>query len=54
MCSIEKVFGHLKKLNFKITPIISEKGEDLSNEFKGWEGDYILCFRSLYIIKNDL
>ena len=51
----KKAFDHLKKLNFEITPIISEKkGEDLSNEFKGWEGDYILCFRSLYIIKNDL
>ncbi len=51
----EKALEHLKKLNFEITPVVSEKKhEDLSNEFKDWKGNYIFCFRSLYILKNDI
>ena len=33
----------------------SHRGENLSSAFANWHGDYILCFRSLYILtKEDL
>lgn len=41
----------LKKLGFDTTFIAStSRGEDLADEVGDWLGDYILCFRSLYIL----
>tara|TARA_B100001250_G_C19804390_1_gene792582 strand:+ start:2003 stop:2710 length:708 start_codon:yes stop_codon:yes gene_type:complete len=46
---------HLKQYDLNINTVISSKrNEDLSKEIKDWSGDYIFCFRSLYIIPKIL
>mgnify|MGYP001164204806 FL=1 len=46
---------HLKQYDLNINTVISSRrNEDLSKEVKDWSGDYIFCFRSLYIIPKIL
>ena len=45
----------LNKLNFDVTFIKSYKlGESIPVEASNWQGDYIICFRSFYIITKEL
>ena len=42
---------HLIELGFDVTFVESQaRGEKLPNELDAWEGEYILCFRSYFII----
>lgn len=42
---------HLTRLNFEVTTVKSNgRGESLPENIASWEGEYILCFRSLFIL----
>jgi methionyl-tRNA formyltransferase len=42
---------HLKRLGFDVTFVESRgRGEKLPSEADAWEGEYILCFRSYFIV----
>ncbi|GGU69717.1 hypothetical protein GCM10009504_28690 [Pseudomonas laurentiana] len=50
-----KALGYLNRLKFEVTTVISGgRGEVLPEELKSWCGDYILCFRSLFILPKSL
>ncbi len=50
-----KALAHLKKLGFEITFVESKgRGEGLSEDIGYWEGEYVLCFRSLFILPKYL
>jgi methionyl-tRNA formyltransferase len=50
-----KALAHLKKLGFEITFVESKgRGDRLSEDIGYWEGDYVLCFRSLFILPKYL
>lgn len=47
----QKALEHLRVLGFDITYVESKRrGERLPEEISQWSGNYILCFRSLFII----
>ena len=51
----EYLLEELKKFGFDVTLVKSEtRGEKISEDILSWEGDYILCFRSLYILPKRL
>ena len=51
----ESIFKQLKSLNFDVTFIESNKrGQKLPDKILTWEGDFILCFRSLFILPRIL
>ena len=51
----QKLLKKLKKYNFKVTYIKSKgRGERLPEDILCWEGDYILSFRSLFILPKVL
>jgi methionyl-tRNA formyltransferase len=51
----DKALRHLLNLNFAVTFIESKKrGENLLKEIGSWQGDYIFCFRSFYIVPDIL
>lgn len=51
----EKGLALLEALGFDITAVISEKrGEKMPAVVESWEGDYIFCFRSFYILRKPL
>lgn len=55
-CSATKnLLLEMKSYGFKVTFIESSfRGEKFPIEINNWEGDYIICFRSLFILKSDL
>jgi methionyl-tRNA formyltransferase len=53
--SSSKALNHLTKLGFKVTAVFSKGyGDALPDEIKSWTGDYIFCFRSMYILPKYL
>ena len=47
--------NHLEKLGFEIEYITSkDRNENLPKNVKNWQGEYIFCFRSFYILPKDL
>ena len=51
----ESILKQLKSLNFDVTFVESYKrGQKLTDEILTWEGDIILCFRSLFILPRIL
>lgn len=43
--------AHLQRLGFETTPIISRgRGEGLPPEAMQWRGDFIFCYRSLFVL----
>ena len=47
----EEIFKKLMSYDFDITYVISKtRGEKIPEDIFCWEGDYILCFRSLFIL----
>lgn len=51
----EKILSHLKKLGFKVKNVKSNhRGEKLPKDIGSWEGDFILCFRSLFFLPMSL
>lgn len=50
-----KAIKHLELVGFEVTPVFSRsRGEALSESILEWNGDYILCFRSLFILPKIL
>ncbi|MDC1239967.1 formyltransferase family protein [Litorivicinus sp.] len=50
-----KIYTQLLRYDFDVTYIESKKrGEALPEHVLQWEGDYIFCFRSLYILPDKL
>jgi len=56
MCQYsQKALEHLKHLGFEVTEVMSKtRTEKLPEDIKSWNGDYIFCFRSYFIIPIDL
>lgn len=51
----EKALTHLKSLGCEITFVRSEsRGESLPKEIEKWVGDFIFCFRSLFVLPKFL
>ena len=51
----EKALTHLKTLGCEITFVKSKgRGEGLPEDIGYWEGDYIFCFRSLFVLPKYL
>ncbi len=51
----EKALLLLKDLKFKVTFIeSSNRGEKIPKKGLNWKGDYIFCFRSLYILPKEI
>ena len=51
----DKALAHLKRLGFEITFVKSKgRGEGLPEDIGHWEGEYILCFRSLFLLRKYL
>ena len=51
----EKALAHLKTLGCEITFVKSNgRGESLPEDIGYWEGDYIFCFRSLFVLPKYL
>lgn len=49
------VLGRLKRYGFDVTYVVStRRGEKLPEGLAEWEGDYIICFRSLFILPGHL
>lgn len=47
----KKIISLFKKLDFKLTTIISiKRGNEIPKKCFDWKGDYIFCFRSLFIL----
>lgn len=50
-----KALNHLIRLGFKVTSIFSRgHGESLPEDIGWWSGDYIFCFRSMFILPKFL
>lgn len=51
----QKAYAYLQHLGFEVTPVWStNRQEKLPEDVMAWEGDYIFCFRSYYILKKPL
>jgi methionyl-tRNA formyltransferase len=51
----ETALALLRKLNFDVTYVQSKgRGDSLPSEISNWSGDYIVCFRSLFIVPDAL
>lgn len=51
----KKALDHLKQCQFNVTSVISNgRGESLPEFVNAWSGDYIFCFRSLFILPKTL
>ena len=51
----DTVLRHLSECGFRVSYVLSEaRGESLPEDVKTWNGDYILCFRSLLFLPNSL
>ncbi len=51
----EAALAQLNRLQFDVTQILSAgRGEQIPEEILRWEGDYILCFRSFFILRENL
>lgn len=51
----EEVLNRLKDSGFDVTHIVSkQRGEELPVDALTWEGNYIICFRSLFILPKEL
>lgn len=51
----DKALDHLRRLDFEVTAVKSKgRGETLSEDIGSWEGHYIFCFRSLFILPGSL
>ncbi len=51
----EKAMTHLETLGCEITFICSKvRGESLPEDISDWDGDYIFCFRSLFVLPKHL
>ena len=51
----KKALTQLKKSNYSVTFVESTaRGEVIPNHILDWEGDYIFCFRSLFILPKNL
>jgi len=50
-----KALEHLKHLGFEVQTVLSKnRTEKLPEDIGWWSGDYIICFRSYFIIPNSL
>ena len=50
-----KAFSHLQRLGFEVVFVKSKaRGEALPEGIENWEGDYIFCFRSLFVLPGYL
>lgn len=50
-----KALNHLICLGFKVTSVFSNgRGEALPEDISSWSGDYIFCFRSMFILPKSL
>jgi methionyl-tRNA formyltransferase len=53
--SSQKALSHLQSLGCDVTYVESAgRGEEMPAEALSWNGEYILCFRSLFILKKDM
>jgi len=53
--SSSKALNHLSRLGFKVTSIFSKgHGDSLPEDIGWWSGDYIFCFRSMFILPKHL
>ena len=51
----EELLDKFMRCDFDVTFVESrERGEKLSEEILWWEGEYIICFRSLYVLPKAL
>ena len=51
----EKVLNQMHQNGFDVTYIKSKyRGETFPKDLQRWNGDYIICFRSLFILPNSL
>tara|TARA_B100000686_G_C16559659_1_gene847070 strand:- start:24 stop:740 length:717 start_codon:yes stop_codon:yes gene_type:complete len=51
----EKILSHLKQCGFEVTHVKSKyRGEKLPEDIGWWNGDFILCFRSLFFLPKFL
>lgn len=51
----DKIIENLKVFNFEVEYIYSKiRNEKLPDYIKNWNGDYIFCFRSYYILPKEL
>ena len=51
----EEVLSHLLRCGFNVTYVKSKhRGEQLPEDIGWWDGDYILCFRSLFFLPKGL
>lgn len=51
----QKAFEYLQHLGFEVMPVWStNRQEKLPDDVMNWSGDYILCFRSYYILRKPL
>jgi methionyl-tRNA formyltransferase len=50
-----KALAHLKALGFETTFVSSKgRGEALPKDIDNWKGEYIFCFRSLFILRQNI
>jgi methionyl-tRNA formyltransferase len=51
----QQTYEHLKHLGFNVTAILSKnRQEKLPEDIGWWEGDYIICFRSYFVLPKSL
>ena len=51
----EELLSKLVRYGFDVTFVKSQKrGESLPEDIHWWEGEYIVCFRSLFVLPKDL
>ena len=51
----EKIFSQMHRNGFDVTYVKSKhRGERLPEDIQRWDGDYIFCFRSLFILPDSL
>ena len=51
----ERTLNHLSRCGFRVTCVLSKgRGEPLPENLGWWRGEYILCFRSLFILPKYL
>lgn len=53
--STEKALNHLESLECQVTFVESNsRGQELPEEVLDWAGEFIFCFRSLFVLPNQL
>ena len=51
----QKSLEHIRRLDFDVESILSKnRNEKLPEDIGWWQGDYIICFRSYFLIPKSL